>query len=85
MSPTLHQLAHTHRYILRRLSYTIGAFAQNVDIPDVNFKTCLLQNEDINTNMDNEIQVSEAEAFTGKIRCRWLDITDITGLSFFII
>lgn len=42
-------------------------YAQNVNIPDTNFKNYLLNNPAINTNNDNEISVSEAAAFTGTI------------------
>lgn len=45
--------------------------AQNVDIPDLNFKKYLVENTSINTNGDTEIQVSEAEAFTGTIDCSY--------------
>ena len=38
-----------------------------VNIPDANFKAYLLGNSLINTNGDTEIQVSEANAFTGGI------------------
>lgn len=43
--------------------------AQNVNIPDANFKAYLVGNSAINTNGDGEIQVSEAAAFTGQIIC----------------
>ncbi|OJF77460.1 MAG: hypothetical protein BKP49_00240 [Treponema sp. CETP13] len=36
-----------------------------VTIPDTNFKTCLLENKNINTNGDDKIQKSEAEAYHG--------------------
>ena len=42
-----------------------NANAQNVNIPDANFKAVLVGNPGINTNGDGEIQVSEAAAFTG--------------------
>ena len=34
--------------------------AQNVNIPDANFKAYLVGNTSINTNLDSEIQVTEA-------------------------
>ena len=51
--------------ILLFLSVFLSAsfFGQNVYIPDANFKAYLVVNFDINTNEDNEIQVSEASAF----------------------
>lgn len=58
--------------------------AQNVYIPDGNFKTYLLSKVTINTNGDNEIQVSEAEAFSGTIDCNWRNITSLIGIEKFI-
>jgi len=60
------------------------SFTQNVNIPDFNFKNCLLSNSSINTNLDLEIQVSEAEAYTGDITCLGQNISDATGLEAFI-
>jgi hypothetical protein len=47
--------------------------AQIVHIPDANFKAALVGNSSINTNGDDEIQVSEAEAYDGTIDvdCRY--------------
>lgn len=59
------------------------AIAQNVNIPDANFKAYLVANTAINTNSDSEIQVSEAAAFTGVIDCGYSNITDMTGLEAF--
>jgi len=59
-------------------------FAQNVTIPDANFKSYLVGNTAINTNGDSEIQVSEAQAFTGTINCSFLDISDLTGIEAFV-
>ena len=58
--------------------------AQNVNIPDTNFKTYLLSNSDINKNGDNEIQVSEANTFNGKIDCSGKDIYTLEGIEAFI-
>jgi Leucine-rich repeat (LRR) protein len=57
--------------------------AQNVNIPDANFKAYLVGNNLINTNGDTEIQVSEAQAFTGMIYCPNLSISDLTGIEAF--
>lgn len=57
--------------------------AQNVTIPDANFKAYLVGNTAINTNMDAEIQVSEANAFTGMIDCHNMSITSLTGIEQF--
>jgi Leucine-rich repeat (LRR) protein len=58
--------------------------AQNVNIPDVNFKTYLVGNTAINTNGDTEIQVTEAVAFSGTIYCPNLSIADLTGIEAFV-
>jgi len=57
--------------------------AQNVSIPDLSFKACLLNNSSINTNGDSEIQVSEAAAFTGPMTCANQNIADLTGIEAF--
>jgi uncharacterized repeat protein (TIGR01451 family) len=57
--------------------------AQIVNIPDPNFKAALLSNPDINTNADDEIQVSEASAFTGWISVDDMYISDLTGIEAF--
>ncbi|MFI1771958.1 leucine-rich repeat domain-containing protein [Thalassobellus citreus] len=59
------------------------AQAQNVNIPDANFKAYLVGNTSINTNSDSEIQVSEAAAFNGTINCGSLSISDLTGIEAF--
>lgn len=61
----------------------LGTFAQNVNIPDVNFKSYLVGNTSINTNSDAEIQVSEAATYTGIISCQSLNISDLTGIEAF--
>ncbi|PQJ78372.1 T9SS type A sorting domain-containing protein [Polaribacter porphyrae] len=63
------------------ISFTL--VAQNVNIPDSNFKNALLSDATINTNSDNEIQVSEAQAFTGTIQVSNKNISDLTGIEFF--
>jgi hypothetical protein len=62
---------------------SFGVQAQNVNIPDVNFKNYLVGNASINTNADTEIQVSEAIAFAGIIDCNGLGISDLTGIETF--
>lgn len=61
----------------------VSSFAQNVNIPDANFKNYLLNHPLINTNSDTEIQVSEAVAFTGDIQANNLGISDLTGVESF--
>ena len=64
---------------------SLTTFAQNVYIPDVNFKAYLIGNTLINTNADAEIQVSEAIVFTGDIDCSNLDVSDLTGIEAFTV
>ncbi len=54
-----------------------------LNIPDVNFKEYLVGNKEINTNGDDEIQVSEANAFGGEIDCTHSGINDLTGIEAF--
>ncbi len=64
----------------------MGAMAQNVNIPDPVFKNYLLGNSAINTNGDDEIQESEAAAFTGTISYIGQEssaISDLTGIEAF--
>jgi Leucine-rich repeat (LRR) protein len=58
--------------------------AQIVHIPDANFKAALVDNSSINTNGDDEVQVSEAEAYSGAIYVYNRRIADLTGLEAFV-
>jgi hypothetical protein len=58
------------------------AHSQIVSIPDINFKSYLLSHPGINTNSDNEIQVSEA-LNTDSISCPGMQIYDLTGIEAF--
>lgn len=60
------------------------AKAQNVNIPDANFKAYLVGNTLINTNGDNQIQVFEAAAFTGTINANGKNIANATGIEAFV-
>ncbi|HND75526.1 MAG TPA: hypothetical protein PKW10_13875, partial [Saprospiraceae bacterium] len=72
------------------LSFLLSLFtfvflaAQHVHIPDSSFKQCLLDNNEINTNGDDEIQVAEAAAFTGTIYCEDRGIAKLTGIEAFV-
>ena len=59
------------------------SFGQIVYIPDANFKACLLDNTNLNTNGDDEIQLSEAIVFDGNILCESMNISDVTGVEAF--
>ncbi len=58
--------------------------AQIVSIPDPIFKAYLVGEPLINTNMDAEIQVSEATIYTGDIDIPDAGIIDFTGLQAFV-
>jgi Leucine-rich repeat (LRR) protein len=60
--------------------------SQNVNIPDQVFKNKLLNhtNPVIDTNSDNEIQITEAEAITGRINVSTSAVSDITGIEAFV-
>ena len=61
----------------------LNSYAQNVNIPDANFKAYLVGNALINTNADTEIQVSEANVFNGSIAISTIAISDLTGIEEF--
>ena len=63
------------------LSFSV--LGQNVNIPDANFKSYLVSNTGVNTNGDDEIQVSEAAAFIGTLWSHGLGISDLTGIEAF--
>ena len=69
--------------LILSIIFFANLFAQNVSIPDANFKNYLVNNTLINTNGDNEIQVSEATSFTQSVYCPSLGITDLTGIEAF--
>ena len=60
------------------------AQAQNIEIADPIFKAYLLANEEINTNGDEHIQLSEAIAFSGSIGIRDSNLEDLSGIEHFI-
>lgn len=69
--------------IIALTTLIFSSTAQDVNIPDANFKAYLVGNSNINTNSDTEIQVSEATAFTGTIDCPSLNINELIGLEVF--
>jgi Leucine-rich repeat (LRR) protein len=73
------------KLLLILLCLPMIGFGQNVYIPDANFKACLVGNSAINTNLDTEIQLSEAATFSGSISVSTnLVVSDLTGLEEFI-
>ena len=71
------------KLLLLLLALPMIGFGQNVNIPDANFKAYLVTNPSINTNGDNQIQVSEASAFNGGIACTFSNISNLTGIEAF--
>jgi len=70
--------------VLILLSASLFAQAQIVTIPDANFKAALLDNFPvIDTNGDDDIQISEAAALT-YLNIENEDIVDLTGIEAFI-
>ncbi|WP_138434475.1 T9SS type A sorting domain-containing protein [Winogradskyella algicola] len=69
-------------FLIATVSYSIHA--QNVNIPDANFKAYLVGDPAINTNSDSEISVAEAQDFTGELLINGLSISDLTGIEAFI-
>ncbi len=69
-------------YVL--IAFVLNANAQNVKIPDPNFKKILVENLKINTNGDKEIQFSEAKKFKGTINVHESWIKDLTGIEAFV-
>lgn len=63
---------------------TIFSKAQNVNIPDSRFKAYLIANKEINTNNDDQIQISEAIAFKGRIDIYNQNVNDLTGIEAFV-
>ncbi|MEL6655009.1 MAG: T9SS type A sorting domain-containing protein [Bacteroidota bacterium] len=57
--------------------------SQNVIFNDLDFKNLLLANPAVNTNGDDEIQLTEATAFSGKLELHDGVISDLTGLETF--
>jgi Leucine-rich repeat (LRR) protein len=70
--------------ILTLLFLAQNLFSQVVNIPDEIFKNALLKYTKINTNADNEIQVSEAIAYTDSINVTFKLIKDLTGIEAFV-
>lgn len=73
-----------HYFLILFTLFISYGFSQTVTIPDATFKTALLGNSLINTNMDSEIQVTEAQLYTGAIDVQGLSISDYTGLEAFV-
>src|SRR5665647_859011 len=59
-----------------------SSMAQNVNIPDANFKAALIGNG-IDINVDGEIQYDEASAYAGSISVNSQSIADLTGIEAF--
>ena len=62
----------------------IGDQSEVLNIVDSNFRSYLLSHEDINTNGDSEIEVSEAKAYEGGIIVANMEISSLEGIEHFI-
>lgn len=73
-------------FILFFFATTLLCQGQIIDFPDINFKNALLgyHYPRIDINGDGEIQVSEAESFSGIIHVAQNNISDLTGIEYFI-
>ena len=64
--------------------FTQLSYSQDVNIPDVNFKSALLTHiPTIDLDGDGEIQVTEAQSFNGILNVASLNIEDLTGIESF--
>ncbi|MEM9896867.1 MAG: cadherin repeat domain-containing protein [Bacteroidota bacterium] len=66
------------------LLFLMGAKAQNVNIPDANFKAILVGNTAINTDGDDEISITEAQNATSITVPTSNSVSNLTGLELFI-
>ncbi len=70
-------------FLLLTFTFTMESKAQVVSFNDSNFKSALINNTNINTNLDGEIQLSEASNFSGSLILSALGISDLTGIEAF--
>ena len=66
------------------IAFITGSYTQNVNIPDAYFKAALVGNASINTNMDSEIQITEANSYSGSINVAGAGIANLTGIEAFV-
>lgn len=66
------------------LMISMIGYSQIVNIPDPVFKDALVGNSNINTNGDDEIQVSEAIAYDQDIFLQNFGVNDLTGIEAFV-
>lgn len=71
-------------YVILAIFLAANLNAQNVNIPDANFKSALVNDTKINTNGDNEIQVSEAIAYSDSINVSAKNIKSLIGIEAFV-
>ena len=58
--------------------------AQVVHFSDTKFKSLLVENEEINTNNDKDIQTAEAIAYRGNIKVGFEGLTSLNGIEAFV-
>ena len=70
--------------LLTATALSLCSMAQIVNIPDAIFKAYLVGNLLINTNNDSEIQLNEAQVFSGEINVDALGVFDLSGIESFV-
>ncbi|MEQ9300310.1 MAG: BspA family leucine-rich repeat surface protein [Cyclobacteriaceae bacterium] len=79
--------ATARQFIIDNFNWTFVDGGENciINIPDANFKAALLANASINTTIDGDITIQEAEAFSGKILVNSADgiVAELTGIEHF--
>ena len=73
-----------HILLFTILLFCVTLNAQTINVPDSNFKSYLVGNAAINTNGNSEIEFSEATSFTGTLDLNALQISDLTGIEYFV-
>lgn len=67
-------------FLLLQASFVVG---QTYVVPDANFRTYLKSRIPAAFNVNNELILSQAKAYTGEISCSHQNISDLSGLQFF--
>lgn len=63
------------------LLISISSFGQSIEFNDPTFKANLVSNVEINTDGNDEIDIAEANAFTGDLRLSYM--SDLSGIEYF--
>ncbi len=63
------------------LLISISSFGQSIEFNDPTFKANLVSNVDLNTDGNDEIDIAEANAFTGDLKLFYMN--DLSGIEYF--